>query len=86
MKGAETWDRVVRYETSLLLHLGCGFEPDASSALLFCGTSGMEDMKSLWASQTKDQCGSVEGSGGNERSGRTKEWNLDGTAVPWVDS
>ena len=44
MKGADMWDTVVRYETSLLLHVGCGLEPDASSALPVHGTSGMEDM------------------------------------------
>lgn len=38
------WDTVVRYETSLLLHVGCGLEPDVSSALLVRGTSGVGDM------------------------------------------
>ena len=47
IKGADTWDIVVRYESSLLLHFGCGLGPGASSALLFRGTSGMEDMRSL---------------------------------------
>ena len=38
------WDMVVRCETSLPLHVGCGLEPDASSALLVRGASGVEDM------------------------------------------
>jgi len=54
MKGADTWDIVVRDESSLPLHFGCGLEPDASFALLFCGTFGMEGMGSLWASQVEN--------------------------------
>jgi len=38
------WDTTVRYESSLPLHVGCGLEPDASSALLVRGTSGVGDM------------------------------------------
>ena len=51
MKGADTWDTIVKYETSLLLHVGCGPEPDASSALSVCETSGAEDMRSWRASR-----------------------------------
>jgi len=44
MKGADMWDTVVRHETSLFLHAGCGLGPDAPSAPLVRGISGIEDM------------------------------------------
>ena len=44
MKGADMWDTVVRYETSLPLHVDCGLGPEASSALLVRGTSGVDDI------------------------------------------
>jgi hypothetical protein len=46
MKGADMWDTVVRYETSLPFHVGRGLDPDASSAPLVRGTSGAEDIVS----------------------------------------
>ena len=46
MNGADAWDMTVRYETSFLLHVCCGFAPDASSAPSVCGTSGMEGISS----------------------------------------
>ena len=52
MKGADMWDTVVRDETSLPLHVGRGLDPDVSSPPLVLGTSGAEDMVSLWESQT----------------------------------
>jgi len=48
MKGADTWDTVVRYETSLFLHAGCGLGPGADASptpLLVRGSSeGVGDM------------------------------------------
>jgi len=44
MKGANMWDTIARYETSLSLHTGCGLGPHASSAPLVRGTSGVEYM------------------------------------------
>jgi len=50
MRGADVWDIVVRYETSLPLHVGCGPDPGVSSAPLVRGISGVEDMRSRWVS------------------------------------
>jgi hypothetical protein len=53
MKGADIWDIAVRYETSLSLRVGCGPDPGASSATPVCGTSGVEDMKSSQAKNSR---------------------------------
>jgi len=47
MNGADMWDTVARYETSLSLHAGCGLGPHVSSAPLARGTSGVEYMDIL---------------------------------------